>query len=206
MAKIIAGRFETQEAADRALAAFASAGLEPGQFTSFYLGPPGHHDKFPLGGDAHHDEGTREAGAGAGTTAAAGGAAGLAVGMLAAVGAEPGLAAAGAIAGAGVGAYVGSLAGALGGSHAGNPARGDSDEPVGRHAGIMVAINMDGAAPANNAVDMLRAAGAVEIEESQGSWAAGTWEDFDTRQPTRLIYRSGELVGSSRAGSSGQAA
>ena len=62
MATIIAGRFDTQDAADRALDALERAGFRRSDMQSFYLSPPGQHATYVLGGDAHHDEGTKEAG------------------------------------------------------------------------------------------------------------------------------------------------
>src|SRR5688500_13378804 len=107
MANIIAGRFETQPEADRAVEALAAAGFKPEDRTSFFLTPAGQHAEYPIGGDAHHDEGTKKSGKSAATSAAVGSVTGLALGTVvgAAIG-EAGLTAAGAIAGAGVGGYV----------------------------------------------------------------------------------------------------
>jgi hypothetical protein len=206
MSRIIAGRFETQADADRALAALSSAGVAPGEVASFYLGPPGQHDQFPMGGDAHHDEGTRNAGPSAVTAGAIGGVAGLAVGALAGAIGAPGLAPAAAIAGAGVGAYVGSLAGALDGSQAGDPRAADIDEPVERRAGVMVAVSVDRSGVERAVFDALRDAGALEIEESQGILGGGAWQDFDPRESPKLLYRSAETIAPGRAGESGPSA
>src|SRR3712207_1942930 len=122
MARIIAGRFETQSQAEHTLQALHAAGFAQADATSFYLAPPGQHAVHPLGGDAHHDEGTAELGRKAGAAAAIGGVTGLALGTAtgAALG-EPGFTAAGAIAGAGIGGYVGALAGGLSGTRRGDP-------------------------------------------------------------------------------------
>ena len=69
MARIIAGRFETQPQADNALAALRAAGIPAADCSSFYMTPPGQHAQYPIGGDAHHDEGTKDAGKGAGAGA-----------------------------------------------------------------------------------------------------------------------------------------
>jgi hypothetical protein len=206
MSRIIAGRFQTQADADRALAALPSAGLAPGEVATFYLGPPGQHDQFPIGGDAHHDEGTRNAGPSAATAGAIGGVAGLAVGALAGAVAAPALAPAAAIAGAGVGAYVGSLAGALDGSHAGDPRVADIEEPVERRAGVMVAASVDRSGVERAVFDALREAGALEIEEAQGLISGGAWQDFDPRVSAKLLFRSPETIAPGRAGESGPSA
>jgi hypothetical protein len=134
VARIIAGRFETQPQADAALEALSRAAFQKRDYTCFYLTPPGQHGAYPIGGDAHHDEGTRESGKKAITAAAIGSVTGLALGTAtgAALG-EPGFTAAGAIAGAGIGGYVGSLAGGLTGARAGDPTEATTDEPVDVH-------------------------------------------------------------------------
>ena len=188
MAKIIAGRFETQTDADRTLDALRRAGFETGSYGSFYLNPPGQHAEYPIGGDAHHDEGTKESGKKAGTAAAIGSVTGLALGTAtgAALG-EPGFTAAGAIAGAGIGGYVGALAGGLAGSRSCDPEQATLEEPVERAPGIIVAIAVDGEGAEGRAIDVLRAQGAIEIERAQGEWSNGTWIDFDPRRTPDLI-------------------
>jgi hypothetical protein len=192
MSRIIAGRFETQAAADVAAAALAEAGFARNEYGSFYVTQPGQHAQYPIGGDAHHDEGTKHSGSRAVVGGAVGGIAGLAAGGVAAAAGEPGLAPAAVIAGAGVGAYVGSLQGALSGTRAGDPSQATPDEPVERHAGVVVAVCADREGAAQLALDVLRQQGAMDIEEAEGVWRDGVWADFD---PTVLPKRpaSGDL-------------
>jgi hypothetical protein len=188
MARIIAGRFDTQAEADRAIDALKAAGFQPDEYTCFYLSPAGQHASYPIGGDAHHDEGTKESGKKAAAVAAVGSVTGLAVGTVtgAALG-EPGLTAAAAIAGAGIGGYVGALAGGLTGSRSGDPRQATPEEPVERAAGMMVAVRAERAGTEAQAVDVLRAAGAIEVERAEGTWRDGTWVDFDPARTPELI-------------------
>ena len=186
MATIIAGRFDTQEAADSALDALARAGFARSDMQSFYLTPPGQHQMHPLGGDAHHDEGTKHAGGTAIAGAVIGGAAGLVAGVAAAPLAAPAAAGAGALAGAGVGAYGASLRGALQGTEGGEPEKASREEPVERRGGMMVAIHADGDA-ADRAIRALRDAGAYQLERATGEWRDGAWADFDPRKPPELV-------------------
>ena len=99
MATIIAGMFETQVEADRAIGALKAAGFGGNDITSFYLNPPGQHATYPIGGDAHHDAGAKEAGKTAAAGATVGGVTGLALGTMVGAVAEPGFTALAAVAG-----------------------------------------------------------------------------------------------------------
>ena len=188
MAKILAGRFDTHEQAEAAVNALKGAGFGTLDVTSFYVNPPGQHAQYPIGGDAHHDEGTKEAGPTAARTAALGAAAGLALGTAAgaAIG-GPGLVAGGAIAGAGVGGYVGALGGGLKGSRAGDPSQATLEEPVEGPAGAMVVVCISDARAEDQAVQVLRAQGAQDIERAEGEWRDGAWVDFDPRRTRQLL-------------------
>ena len=192
MSRIIAGRFVTQAEADRAAAALAAAGFASDEYTSFFLNPPGQHSQYPIGGDAHHDEGTKDSGRKATAVAAAGSVAGLALGTVtgAALG-EPVFTVAGAIAGAGIGGYVGALAGGLTGSRAGDPEAASIEEPVERAQGMMVAVSAEREGAEADAVRVLRAQGALDIERAQGEWRDGAWADFDPRRTAELIDAAG---------------
>jgi hypothetical protein len=179
MSRIIAGRFETQAAADVAALALADAGFARNEYGTFYMTPPGQHAQHPIGGDAHHDEGTKHSGGKAAVGGLIGGVAGLAAGGVAAAAGEPGLVAPAVIAGAGVGAYAGSLQGGLSGARGGDPRKASPDEPVERPAGVMLAVCVDREGAHDRAVDVLRAQGALDVEEAQGVWRDGVWEDFD---------------------------
>ena len=188
MAKIIAGRFETQAEADRALEALKGSGLETHEYGSFYMGPPGQHAIQPMGGDsAHHSEGTREAGKTGLAGGAIGGVTGLALGTAVAAATEPGFTAVAAAAGAGIGAYAGSLAGGLAGSRQSDPAKATLDEPAEREAGILVAVCVDRDGTEDRAIQTLRAQGARDVERAQGEWRDGAWADFDPRRTPQLV-------------------
>lgn len=187
MAKIIAGRFETQSEADRAIEALKAAGFQSDEYTCFYLNPPGQHAQYPIGGDSHHDEGTKESGKSAAAAAAIGSVTGLALGTATGIAlGEGGLTAAAAIAGAGIGGYVGALAGGLTGTHSGDPKKASLEEPVERAPGVIVAARVDRNGEAQ-AVQALRAAGAMEIERATGEWQDGSWSDFDPRRTPDFV-------------------
>ena len=187
MATIVAGRFETQAQADRALQALAADGIPREHASSFYLNPPGQHSEYPIGGDAHHEEGTRESGKTAAVGATVGGLSGLALGSAVAAATDSGLGAAAAVAGAGVGAYVGSLAGAMTGARSGDPAHATKEEPVERRAGVMVAVLANESGTEAKAIELLRAHGAMSVERAEGEWRDGGWADFDpTATPRRV--------------------
>ena len=185
MANILAARVETQAEAERLITALRTAGVAPEDVTSFYLNPPGRHAEYPIGGDAHHDEGTKHSGKTAAAGAAVGGIAGAALGTAVAAATDAGLAAVAGLAGAGVGAYAGSLAGGLTGSRAGDPRKASVDEPVGREAGVIVAVRVD--AGEDNALQVLRVHGANDIERTTGEWRDGAWIDFDPRRVSQRV-------------------
>jgi hypothetical protein len=179
MTHIIAGRFPTATAADQAVRAFADRNVASHLVSVFYVTPPGQHDATPIGGDEQKSDGMERAAAGAGKGAAAGltvGIAGVLIGATAGL-AAPVVAAAG-LGAAAAGAYGGSLAGAMSASE-------DPGHDRVRHAGMMVAV--DAGAADIDVVATLRAAGALDIEEAEGVWADGTWQDFDPTEPPHLV-------------------
>jgi hypothetical protein len=105
------------------------------------------------------------------------------------------------LAGAGAGAYAGSLVGALGQMEE-KPTAAKPDEnafeqvatatapadvkPV-RSAGIIVAVRAVEFSKRVNAVNILRAEGAQDIERADGTWQAGQWTDFDPLKPPLLV-------------------
>lgn len=186
MATIIAGRFDTQDAADEGVRALTRAGFAASDVQTFYVSPPGMHGNVPIVDNDQPEVGTEHAASTAAKVAVAGGAVGLAVGLAAAPLAAPAAAVAGAIAGAGVGAYGGALVGSVSGS--GGPegsAKAERLERIERRSGMMVAINAD-ALGADRAIAMLRSAGAVDIERASGEWRGG-WADFDAASLPRFI-------------------
>ncbi len=179
MTRIIAGRFQTANEAEAAARLLADRSIARDRISVFYVTPPGQHDATPIGGDEQSSAGLEQADKGAGRGAAAGlvvGVAGVAIGATAGL-AAPVIAAAG-IGAAAAGAFAGSLAGAMAASE-------DPGKHRIRHSGMMVAVDA-GAADAD-VVDALRDAGAVDIEEADGTWAGGTWEDFDATTPPKLV-------------------
>lgn len=187
MATIIAGWFETQTAADVAIAALGRTGFEADEYSTFYLAPPGQHGELPLGENQEpaQTEGTRESGKGAIKGAVIGGVAGLAAGTVAAAATAP-LGPAAAVAGAGIGAYVGSLAGAMTHSRDSQLEQASEAAPVERPAGAIVAVYADRVGD-DAAIDILKANGALGIERADGQWIDGKWADFDPRTTPHLI-------------------
>ncbi|GIK88097.1 MAG: hypothetical protein BroJett026_35780 [Betaproteobacteria bacterium] len=177
MARIVAGLFEDQPAADGAIARLHAAHVASPSITSFVLNPPGMHHGLPLGGDVDADPQARGGEAGAVRGAALGGAAGIAAGLVAA----PLVGPAGLAAGIGAGAFVGALAGAAN-AMGGNP----GTTPSARPGGIIVAVNADDT-PEALAVDTLHAAGARMVEVADGDWAGGRWRDFDALHAPRDV-------------------
>jgi hypothetical protein len=179
MSTIIAGRFETQDAASAAVSALDRAGFAATDVQSFYLTPRGMRGNVPVVDNDQPAVGTEHAGAKAAAGAAVGAAVGLAVGVAAAPLAAPAAAVAGAVAGVGVGAYGGSLIGGVSGSGGGEvEAKAERNEPVERRSGMIVAVRADEAGP-ERAIQALREAGAEDIERATGEWRNGEWADFD---------------------------
>lgn len=197
MSTIIAGRFESQEHAEQALAALQSAGFARDAISHFYVNPDGQHDIYPIGGDQRASPGSRDAGKGAVAGAGAGAVAGAAIGAAA----TPVIGPAGIAIGAGLGAYTGSLVGAM--SKTDKDSEVDEAEDAGevshrevvqhqvmeRQAGTHVAVRVDDSAELSQprAVEVLRAAGAADIEKAEGQLVEGHWTDFDPRQVVDLV-------------------
>jgi hypothetical protein len=184
MTTIIAGGFQTHEAASAAMRRLLEAGVDEDNLCSFRVNPPGEHDETPIGGDRDKSPGATEAGGGAVNGAAVGAVAGAAAGAVASTVLGP-VAIAG---GAGVGAYTGALVGALGSMDR----RTHRDEV--RPAENLVAVNVgDGAAlSADRVIDLFRECGAMQIERAEGTWANGEWADFDPVTAPHLIQVSRE--------------
>ncbi len=192
MTMIIAGRFQTSEQADHAVEALAARSIARDRISVFYVTPPGQHDATPVGGDEDESPGLEHADRGAAAGAAIGVGAGVAGAL---IGATAGLAAplvvVAGLGAAAAGAYSGSLAGAM-------SATMDPGAQRIRHAGMMVAVDAGPSGPAQqyesasseDIATILRSAGAVDIESAEGTWAGGTWDDFDPTRPPRLIDQS----------------
>jgi len=166
MPNIVAGRFEQQADADAAVAELMRRGFARDQVTSFFVNPPGQH-----GDDRAASSGAEKAGTGAAAGAAVGGAVGIGLGLAA----TPVVGPAAVPAAAGVGAYVGALAGGLG-SMEDSPAdtRPYAETPPEvRHAYIVVSAHAPAPEQRASALEVLRAAGAKDIETAEGHWREG---------------------------------
>lgn len=184
MSIIIAGRFEEQSEIDHAVKALRAAGFPADQISSFYLSPPGQHARYALGGDHNVSTGAEESvkGTAAGTTG--GGLVGAAIGAAT----TPLTGPLGAVTGGLVGAHIGNLLGALG-----KMREDDSpeDQPLIRHAGLMVAVSAPVESSQRKAIEVFRQCSARAIERGDGHIVAGDWEDFDpSARPHVLEPRS----------------
>lgn len=183
MTTIIAGRFQTSVQSDEAVEALAARGIARDRISVFYVTPPGQHDATPVGGDEQESPGLENADRGAGIGAVLGtgvGVAGALIGATAGL-AAPMVAMAG-LGAAAAGAFSGSLVGAMGASE-------DAGPHLIRHAGMMVAVDA-GTDTAVDVASVLRGCGAVDLESADGTWAGGTWDDFDPTTPPHLIETS----------------
>jgi hypothetical protein len=169
MTTIIAGRFEQQSHAQDAVNVLLRSGFSAEEISSFYVNPPGQHDKYPVGGDRDKSPGTEDSSQGT----AAGMSTGGLVGAAAGVAAVPLMGPAGPVTGALVGAHIGSLVGTLS-----KMDEAEETPPI-RKSGMFVAVSAREADGEQNAVNSLRAAGALDIERAEGNIVNGDWEDFD---------------------------
>lgn len=200
MSTIIAGRFEEQTSAERAMRALEGAGFSAGRISKFFVLPPGQHDLHGTLQDPDASAGAHNAGTGAVAGATAGGGVGVLVGIATAPILGPGA----AIAGAAVGAYVGSLAGALEQTSAPNQeARPDADaeEAPPRKSGMLVAVQAMTSAEQTDAIGALRTQGAHDIERAEGSITDGDWFDFDPLRPPVFASTQPDTHDSARPGS-----
>ena len=197
MTPIIAGRFEQSSQAEEAVAALRKRGFGTEDVTVFFVNPPGQHARYPIGGDRDASPGAKHAQSGALKGVALGSAVGVGVGIAAA----PLLGPAAVLAGAAAGAYAGSLSGALGDmEEKPSAAKPESEivEPVAvtgspeqtsrpRVGGMLVAVRAVEFATRVDAVNVLRAEGAHDIERADGTWQGGHWVDFDPLKPLLLV-------------------
>ncbi|RJF97186.1 hypothetical protein [Noviherbaspirillum saxi] len=184
MTTIIAGRFQEQTEVDDTLAELLHAGFSRDRVSTFYCNPSGQHALFPIGGDHNLSPGAKESG----KSVAAGAVAGAAVG----VAATPILGPVGTVTGGLVGAHLGGLVGGLSGmKEKGDP--GDHAEDMEnavpmRHSGMMVAVAVpDDGEYEDRAIDVLRSAGAMDIERAEGTIENGDWVNFDPVTPMNLV-------------------
>ncbi|MDX1377044.1 MAG: hypothetical protein R3357_15870 [Burkholderiales bacterium] len=190
MARIVAGRFQTEQRAEEAVSALAEAGIGRDKLANFVVLPPGQHALHPLGGDAGHDRGTRKSPRGAALGIAGGVVVGALLGWLiaSAIDLAQDMMVLAVLAGAAAGAYVGSFVGALAKTRAPNPNLASPEEPVSRKAGPLVAAEVgDHEQQFAAACDVLAGYDAFEIEQADGTIRDGDWVDFDPRLPPRII-------------------
>lgn len=184
MATIIAGRFDTQEEASRAIAEIEQVGFARNAISSFYSNPPAMHGEFPGGGDQDRSPGAKETPAGLAAGTGIGGAVGVAIGAAT----IPIMGPLGPALGALTGAHVGNLVGAAASTkeQGEEEAGGQNSQPL-RKAGMMVAVALGDTGMQNGAVNALRACGAMDIEIAEGNIVDGDWHDYDPVEPMRLL-------------------
>ncbi|MGV3653092.1 MAG: hypothetical protein ACO1N5_02630 [Noviherbaspirillum sp.] len=186
MATIIAGRFEQQSQVQAAVEQWRQAGIAQDCISTFYVTQAGRHATFPVGGDRFESPGAEDSGKGAVAGAATGGT----IGAVAGAATAPVTGPLGAMAGAAVGAYVGSLAGSMGAMKEDGTKEGQNAVPV-RQAGMVAAASVPDPASETQAIDILRALGAQDIERAEGTIRDGNWEDFDPIHPPHLVHEPG---------------
>jgi hypothetical protein len=182
MSTIIAGLFGNLADAEGAVARLEHAGVAPEHLTTFVVNPPGQHGTYPIGGDRDESPGAKHADGGSAKGAVAGGVAGAIAGAIA----IPVVGPLAVPVAAGVGAYTGSLVGALNGTSDG-PKR---EQEVLRTAGTMIAVNASlSDVAAETIARIMKESNAVEVEDAEGTWAGGTWTDFN---PLSIPHRVDE--------------
>jgi hypothetical protein len=173
MSTIIAGRFCQQTEVQEAAEALMRAGFDENRISSFYMGPIERH---PTASIPEH----RYASAGAEHTPrgiATGGAIGAAVGAIASPLAGP----AGPAGGALLGAHLGNLIGTLSQTE-----EADHSPPI-RHPGMMIAVEIADPSQEPQAIDVLRALGAEDLERADGVIEDGDWRDFDAASTPHFL-------------------
>ena len=186
MSVIIAGRFSQQSEVQDSMEELLRAGFGREQISAFYVNPPGMHDNYPMGGDHDRSPGAHESDKGIARGAAAGAAVGVA--------ATPFLGPVGAVTGGLLGAHIGGLVGGLSemkerGETGEEGEDADNADPL-RHAGMMLAIAIDGSEQEDRAINLLQSLGAADIERSEGTITDGDWVDFDPTSLPHLVHHS----------------
>lgn len=186
MTTIIAGSFQQQDQAQEAIIELARSGFSADQTTSFFVNPPGQHHRYSIGGDAAESPGTQDTA----KAALSGAAVGVAVGLATFPVLGPGA----AIAGAGAAAYVGSFVGALGELHDATgheyeAATGKHEDAAAPHrkSGLLVAVRAPTFSQQESAIRVLRARGAADVEQAEGTFTAGQWSDFNPLTAVTLV-------------------
>ena len=78
--------------------------------------------------------------------------------------------------------------------------RGTQEDPVGRPAGIVVAVRIESGKAEQSAISTLQTYGAIHVEKAEGQWNDGKWIDFDPLSMPVILHSSSEpaLSGGSR--------
>ena len=182
MTTIIAGRFGQQEQVRHAIEEMVRNGFSSDQISSFYVNPAGQHAQTPIGGDRDESPGAKESTTGTVAGMATGGTVGAAIGAATAPVTGP----IGAITGAFVGGHIGSLVGSLT-KMDDNGEAAEQNKVAIRQAGMVVAVSVPEPASEGQAIKVLRALGAEDIERSEGTIVDGDWQDFDPISAPALI-------------------
>lgn len=189
MATILAGHFELQDEVKRARSELVDAGFPEDHICGFFVSQAGQHNRTPLGGDHLVSPGAKETGRGVLAGEVTGGAVGAALGAATAPVTGP----LGVLVGGAVGAHVGSLYSFHRMKEPGEPEqhtdgdpRTNAEEP--RHAGMMLAVEVEGQDEEDRALALLRRLGAQDIERAEGHIEDGDWSDFDPLRPAQPLH------------------
>ncbi|HEX5463903.1 MAG TPA: hypothetical protein VFW88_04235 [Burkholderiales bacterium] len=186
MALIVAGRFSNFERANEAASHLHTHEVAAEDVSVFYLNPPGQHDQFPIGGDEYADPGARPGSGGAWLGVLIGAIVGVIIGGILYWVAWPYWLV--PVLGLLVGGYAGSLAGATSKMRTRRAETQERNDP--RDAGVMIAARVDDEEGAKAVTQMLRERGAEDVEQANGIWKDGEWQDFDPRIPPDTKHAS----------------
>ena len=186
MSTIIAGRFQQQTQIEHTIEELVRAGFARDRISTFYVNPPGQHDSYPIGGDHAVSAGAHESDKGI----AIGTASGAAVGAAAASFLGP----VGTVTGGLLGAHVGNLVGSLSqmkerGETGEHGEDADNAAPI-RHSGLLLAVAVGDQDNEDQAANLLRSLGAVELERAEGTIEDGDWTDFDPSATPHPLQRT----------------
>lgn len=173
MTPIIAGRFEQERSAQRALEGLRRQGFAAEDVSAFLVGSSGQYATRRMGGDCDARAGATQVRAAALEGAAVGAAVGLRLGLAAGAAADS----------------VGEAATAKDPEDDAAPASPRpwrATQPA-RRGRMLVAVRAPEYAKRLIAVNVLLAYGARDVERADGSWVGGRWVDFDPLKSPRLV-------------------
>ncbi|MDR3101382.1 MAG: hypothetical protein LBV73_30495 [Paraburkholderia sp.] len=176
MSLIVAGRFTTFPAAEAVAEQLFARGFVEEDVNLFFVNPRGMHDMHHASHSAHADAASPHRKRNLVIGAIAGGVVGILLFGALLTASLPSTAIA-----AVVGAWIGSRIGA------GWQRRAEHEERVHhetRQSGVLLAVHVSAENQAT-AAEVLREAGANDLERASGQWNGGHWADFDpTHEPT----------------------